>query len=680
MISVAHNLLALNSKRQYNIGNRAKNKTTEKLASGYRINRAADDAAGLAMSEKMRRQIRGLMQAADNSQDGISLCLVADGALSEVNEMLHRITELSVQAANGTNTQEDREAIQEEINQIVQEIDKISEGTTFNEIKLFKGDTSFIGSSGSSQNGIQTSLVAEVKANNVKGGNYQVTATENGGVELSLKEGNGTLTSIGTFNWNEIKNSNDPSKTLADANITDGTYTMEKNGICLSFDITAGSTLTEAAEAIDGAEFEIQKDTKKYIPINLTKSGVIDTAAGANPGAEAFLSDDTYRVHADADGIWMTNQNGTITTTKVTWSSMGVSPDAIAGNQFVYQCPDTGIYANFMVNSNASFDEVLGRLNGAKATYDQRENDYFGRDARYNENSQMYYKMSETVITKSFLEAAIPSKVDRMIVNIGCMTAGSSLSDMKIEINAYKDERNGVLEDNYQTHYLEPDAATRSILNRSNFSAGEQLTMTFTDNYGNKVVLDYSLKTDLTADELAKNVFGASHEFTYHSKTLSMSRNEIIKNNFEVSNMQWQGSNASGTADKKGLWIQCSGEAGIGMKLEIENMSAELLGVEGLDVTTVAGAGDALTKTKEALKCVSRNRAMIGAQQNRLEYTVRNLENVVENTTAAESTIRDADMAKEMMKLSQQNILSQAGEGILAQAQKYNEVVLGLLQ
>lgn len=134
---VTHNLLAMNSNRQLGITTKSKVKSTEKLSSGYKINRAADDAAGLSISEKMRRQIRGLMQGVENTQDGVSLCQVADGALAEVDDMLHRITELSIQAANGTNADSDREAIQTEISEILQEIDRIGDTTSFNEMKIF---------------------------------------------------------------------------------------------------------------------------------------------------------------------------------------------------------------------------------------------------------------------------------------------------------------------------------------------------------------------------------------------------------------------------------------------------------------------------------------------------------------------------------------------------------------
>lgn len=134
---VSHNLVAMNAQRQFNIVGKAKKKTTEKLASGYRINRAADDAAGLAISEKMRRQIRGLHQTRDNIQDGISYCNVADGALNEVSDMLNRIEELTVQAMNGTNTDEDRGYIDKEVQQITAEIERIFKETSFNEKKIW---------------------------------------------------------------------------------------------------------------------------------------------------------------------------------------------------------------------------------------------------------------------------------------------------------------------------------------------------------------------------------------------------------------------------------------------------------------------------------------------------------------------------------------------------------------
>ena len=137
---VQHNMQAANANRMLNITSGAQSKSTEKLSSGYRINRAADDAAGLSISEKMRKQIRGLDKASSNAQDGVSSVQTAEGALTEVHSMLQRMNELATQAANGTNSTTDRSAIQDEISQLTTEIDRVAETTKFNETYLLKGD------------------------------------------------------------------------------------------------------------------------------------------------------------------------------------------------------------------------------------------------------------------------------------------------------------------------------------------------------------------------------------------------------------------------------------------------------------------------------------------------------------------------------------------------------------
>ena len=137
---VQHNLTAMNSNRMLGLTTASQAKSTEKLSSGYKINRAADDAAGLSISEKMRKQIRGLTQASSNAQDGISAVQTAEGALTEVHDMLQRMNELAVKAANGTNSSDDRQYIQDEVNQLVEEIDRVSTTTKFNETYLLKGN------------------------------------------------------------------------------------------------------------------------------------------------------------------------------------------------------------------------------------------------------------------------------------------------------------------------------------------------------------------------------------------------------------------------------------------------------------------------------------------------------------------------------------------------------------
>ena len=139
---VQHNLTSMNANRMLGVTTGQQAKSSEKLASGYKINRAADDAAGLTISEKMRGKIRGLNKAADNAADGISLIQTAEGALNESHAILQRMRELSIQAANGTETDDDREAVQNEISQLQEELTRISETTEFNTMKLLDGSRS----------------------------------------------------------------------------------------------------------------------------------------------------------------------------------------------------------------------------------------------------------------------------------------------------------------------------------------------------------------------------------------------------------------------------------------------------------------------------------------------------------------------------------------------------------
>jgi len=154
---VQHNLQAMNSNRMLGLTQSTLSKSTEKLSSGYRVNRAADDAAGLAISEKMRRQVRGLTQAVRNAQDGISMAQTAEGAMNEVHDMLQRMNELATQAANGSLQSEDRSYIQMEVDQLISEIDRVATTTTFNERKLLQG---------SLKNGVALQVGAEGSASN----------------------------------------------------------------------------------------------------------------------------------------------------------------------------------------------------------------------------------------------------------------------------------------------------------------------------------------------------------------------------------------------------------------------------------------------------------------------------------------------------------------------------------
>ena len=200
---VQHNMQAANANRMLGITSGAQAKSTEKLSSGYKINRAADDAAGLTISEKMRKQIRGLDKASSNAQDGVSSVQTAEGALTEVHSMLQRMNELAVQASNGTNSKDtDRKAIQDEIDQLNTEIDRVAETTKFNEIYLLKGDdgtkqinlnahdAGLKGSLTDNGDGTATFVMDELKAGDavsIGGKNYTIAATKTDTDDLITK-------------------------------------------------------------------------------------------------------------------------------------------------------------------------------------------------------------------------------------------------------------------------------------------------------------------------------------------------------------------------------------------------------------------------------------------------------------------------------------------------------------
>jgi flagellin len=167
IMRINHNIASLNTYRQLTINNNAGSKSLEKLSSGYRINRAGDDAAGLAISEKMRGQIRGLNQAERNAQDAISLIQTAEGALNETHSILQRMRELAVQAASDTNTKIDREELQKEIEQLLEEIDRISTDTEFNTMTLLNGDYSTEASALTFQVGANSEQVVSIQLNDM---------------------------------------------------------------------------------------------------------------------------------------------------------------------------------------------------------------------------------------------------------------------------------------------------------------------------------------------------------------------------------------------------------------------------------------------------------------------------------------------------------------------------------
>ena len=502
---VQHNLKAMNSNRMLGLTQASQAKSTEKLSSGYKINRAADDAAGLSISEKMRKQIRGLTQASANAQDGISTVQTAEGALNEVQDMLQRMNELAVKAANGTNSENDRSYIQNEIDQLTTEIDRVSETTKFNETYLLKGDRDA-----------------------VKGFTY-------------------------SYKTYGATNASDAIK-AKDATATMNTDAASGFGAAISFSNTAtGAEQNEIALALKN----------QGITINNKFSEV---TAGAAASANSLTSATSVSLNGAAADKYTVSATGTANQFKITNA---------AGKEV----------ATITVSGGS-----IGSTDGTK------------------------YKVGT--------ESATISAKD--------VTAANG----KGELVQYYDRDGNAISANALGSYFQAIPGASASAAPTVTARGDASEVY--DAVGNKTTLD---KLGVSATQQLQGAL-----------TLSLHVGADATSNNQIS-------------------------------IQLDAMSAKGLGVSGLrvDGTDDSNALKAVDTIKEAIQKVSTQRSALGAVQNRLEHTINNLDNVVENTTSAESQIRDTDMATEMVKYSNSNILSQAGQAMLAQANQSNQGVLSLL-
>ena len=550
---VQHNMSAMNANRMLGITNSSLAKSTEKLSSGYKINRAADDAAGLSISEKMRSQIRGLNKASDNAQDGISLIQTAEGALNESHSILQRMRELSVQASNGTETDDDREAVQKEISQLQDELTRISSTTEFNTMKLLDGS---LGSKSASSQG------AVLTGSNVA-----------------------TFSATGLDSQTTLKG--DMSQ-MADTAVKD---TFEIDGQKFTIDWSKGKA----------------KDFASKYAVDLTNMTKAQTEAFASDletllnesASDAGLSG-TVKVAYKADGqITVTSNNngeessfGFVGTDATTVTSGGANTDSWGAIIFS-DTPATNAAKTVDATMKINGTEVQGKI-GA----DIKEGD----------------AMSTAATT---IETAVRNAVTAY--NTAMATTGKAeevkLTDFSVTANK---------DGSFKVEYI----GDRDI----DFSFGE-------------ATVDGT--TGTTATKLG------------------------------LTNKQ----SASATSNK-GIELQIGANEGQTMEFTIDDMSAASLGVDGnkVDLATQDGAQKATTTIDAAIKKVSAQRSKLGAVQNRLEHTIANLDTAAENTQTSESRIRDTDMAEEMVAYSKNNILLQAGQSMLAQANQSNQGVLSLLQ
>ncbi|WP_409343778.1 flagellin [Paenibacillus sp. MBLB4367] len=659
---INHNIAALNTHRQLTGNTNGASKSLEKLSSGLRINRAGDDAAGLAISEKMRAQIRGLDMAAKNSQDGISLIQTTEGALNETHSILQRMRELAAQSANDTNVNVDRSEIQKEINQLSSEINRIGNTTEFNTQKLLNGSGEEIKStlstinrggaigdtaqfaqvtgSISEQKGVNTIQVAAAitAGSTVLVGDQTFTAVS-GPADASLgqfsidTDVNATAASLAAaINANASLNSRFANAAVATDTITLTERAGQATGAALTASVVAGGTGTLTANETTASRKEVQGkytfNLDKAFEVagqTLTINSVALTAVASNAAAGQFninadreqqVKDIAKAINADTNAglgarFEATVKGTTITLTERVGKAAGAAANLTAAGAtgIVDSTPaaSAGIY-------NSEFKTLVG--NGGKFTID-------GVDI----------KVTNDVNDKGLADGT-------------AMLAGNSLKQQA-------DNLAGAINANAKLNGSYTASTT-----------GDKLTLT------QKAGKEALVAPVVTANTSAESKFEANFQIGANSgQSMTVVIEDMRANALAI------------TGDKTGTVTAKNGQVASYAKTSTVTNGSNNENVEfALDVTDHKKASAALSVINDAIENVSSQRAQLGAVQNRLEHTINNLQTASENLTAAESRIRDVDMAKEMMDFTKNNILSQAAQAMLAQANQQPQGVLQLLR
>ena len=761
---IQHNIAALNSYRNLTNNNNAVAKNLEKLSSGYRINRAGDDAAGLAISEKMRAQITGLETAQKNASDGVSLVQTAEGALTEVHSMLNRMVELANQSANGTYDNDvDRIQLQKELDQLRDEINRIADSSNFNGIKLLDGsmdaNATTTVTADSAISAITTGAYAPKGASDAFSADFIIerpearTTQQNAKFSLSLdditisgadatdeitlKVGDATLT-YKLQNTDVTGSTADGAKLAAGlagsgyaqvAGTTDNTDGA-KNGSTI--DKFTGITNTSPTTG-NGAYIKIDGHIWKMS--NTAGSNTIDFEQVDYMGdTDAELVNPDYHVEISAADKDDTNGEATVKGT-VNWQ-----------NQKTVQGQGVGTSQQAQVSVNVDFSKLKDgdRLVAGDKTYVFK----VGKDSTTTAAGTGEVLVDLSAIFKEESDLADTAKQEAAMVKItGDIGAGGSttwsagnqgVTDGKgiltfqslstydgdtvdaNKVNIASNANNEICDMRTQASVMkqffgerpESGASVSFELDVTKIKAGDTFTIDgktfeFTDgaeaSSSKNVAIDLSnlgvsggLLNSQTGDvtTLIKDAIEDADAFqlsdgqskysvTVNGNKLTLSSNDnadtaSIFENRTAANIELP--TVTTTGKSLTLQIGDTSESFNQMKLNIGDAHVAALGIGDISITTQEDAGKAVDAIKNAINKVSDIRGSLGAVQNRLEHTINNLGVQTENITAAESRIRDVDMAKEMMAYTKNNILVQAAQAMLAQANQVPQGVLQLLQ
>lgn len=649
------NLTAMNTFTQYTKNNNKIASSVEKLSSGYAINNASDNAAGLAISEKMRAQIRGLDQASTNAQDAISLTQTAEGALSSSTEILQRMREISVQSANDTNQDNiDRDALQDEFSQLQAELDDISSTTTFNKKNLLDGslakDTATLSNVALAKSGLSVDL------GKVAAGSYAFSVgVKQESAAVTGKQADFTAASnSNSFTMGTVTNN------LSASSMANGNYTITAEYSSSNHDMT----------------FTATGDNGQTFTATLTQTELKNGVNNTTPAAMTLNFKNADSEHA-AFSFDLTTQNIYETDSDKTMESLASqltdSLSLSASGGVDQQDASYGLYAKMTgaedVKLASGMDSVTFS-NGVKVSFDKLTTTDVD-----TKNAATFDAQSPAVDTAggkgSFAFSNVKLADDNSEV-VGATGSKVAITGSGTTATAVVTEADGTT-----THTYTADVSTADLaaMQTSDATNGKTTTLTFKDSKGNSMMTaDYTVKakaagtaTDVAIADLASGDLSIATVASHKSDAIFGANGALSTFNVE---------------DKAGagLTFQVGANEGDDLVINIDKMDSNYLGVSSAKVDTQENASKSITSVDSAINQVSSERAYLGAIQNRLDYKISNLNTSSQNLTSAESEIRDVDMAEEMTNFTNANILSQASTAMLAQANSLPQNVLSLLK
>ena len=691
---VQHNLRAMNSNRMLGITTGILSKSAEKLSSGYKVNRAADDAAGLSISEKMRKQIRGLTQASLNAEDGISSVQTAEGALTEVHDMLQRMNELANKASNGTNSVSDRQTIQDEIDQLLTEVDRVSETTKFNETYLLKGNTAGTSSEikvNAHDAGIAGKLVD-------KGGKTATFALEKAledGDEITIAGEKYTIGNKAASSDVKFAKYNATSVTTGAKELKAGdtiTYSPAATASVSDYKTATmvGKVKNDAAAALqnDGTQVVITDDsgheTTYTVDSNATSGNLVGADGKVTINA-ADLQNKITDAFAKGHAVTMTKFNDGATTHDVNWDVVEkLESGEIGGDTWCGKTLEDMAAANMLESgktiANTQFREV--ELSDVKTTFTSQK----PIDADKAATAINMLKAGDTIDIEAKYRGGTKTTIT-IADETDAKNGKYSTEDALKLVNQLDGDLDEVT--------IKLATANNAIVNKKAESYLKSIDINVTAAGVADVftVTDSPTQGDAGSDVItAKDAYAKIADALQQASSIGTDagKEAVVKNNNNGSFTITKGSTTVKDALKFNLHVGADADMTNKIGVTINTMDTKGLGIQDLNVVgndkngeSIDDGGNAATYAidaiSDAIAKVSAQRSLLGAVQNRLEHTINNLDNVVENTTAAESQIRDTDMATEMVKYSNANILSQAGQSMLAQANQGNQGVLSLL-